>query len=54
MATNLSFGIITLPQFAPTMTYVLIIILFKNLYRPITLRINKMVLRRECFFRKAK
>jgi membrane protease YdiL (CAAX protease family) len=44
IATKLSFGIITLPQFAPTMAYVLIIILFKNLYRPITVKINKIVL----------
>ncbi|MDR2729563.1 MAG: CPBP family intramembrane metalloprotease [Treponema sp.] len=44
MATNLSFGIITLPQFAPTMAYILIIILFRNLYRPITVKINKIVL----------
>jgi membrane protease YdiL (CAAX protease family) len=44
MATNLSFGIITLPQFAPTMAYILIIIFFKNLYRPITFKINKIVL----------
>jgi membrane protease YdiL (CAAX protease family) len=44
MATNLSFGIITLPQFAPTMAYILIIILFKNFYRPITVKINKIVL----------
>jgi membrane protease YdiL (CAAX protease family) len=44
MATKLSFGIITLPQFAPTMAYILIILLFKNLYRPITLIINKIVL----------
>jgi membrane protease YdiL (CAAX protease family) len=44
MATNLSFGIITLPQLAPAMAYVLIIILFKNLYRPITIKINKSVL----------
>jgi len=44
MATNLSFGIITLPQLAPTMAYVLVIILFKNLYRPITVKINKIVL----------
>ena len=44
MAINLSFGIITLPQLAPTMAYILIIILFKNLYRPITVEINKIVL----------
>jgi membrane protease YdiL (CAAX protease family) len=44
MAANLSFGIITLPQFAPTMAYILITILFKNLYRPITVKINKIVL----------
>jgi len=44
MAANLSFGIITLPQFAPTMAYVLIVILFKNLYKPITVKINKIVL----------
>jgi membrane protease YdiL (CAAX protease family) len=44
MAANLSFGIITLPQFAPTVAYIIIIILFKNLYRPITVKINKIVL----------
>jgi membrane protease YdiL (CAAX protease family) len=44
MAAKLSFGVITLPQFAPTMAYILTIILFKNLYRPITVKINKIVL----------
>ena len=44
MAANLSFGIITLPQLAPTFAYILIIILFKNLYRPITVKINRIVL----------
>jgi uncharacterized membrane protein len=43
IATNLSFGIITLPQFAPAMAYILITKLFKNLYRPITVKINKIV-----------
>ena len=44
MAANLNFAIITLPQFAPTMAYMLTIVLFKNLYRPITVKINKTVL----------
>jgi membrane protease YdiL (CAAX protease family) len=44
MTAKLSFGIITLPQLAPTMAYILIIILYKDLYRQITVRINKIVL----------
>jgi membrane protease YdiL (CAAX protease family) len=44
IATNLSFGIITLPQLAPTMAYILIAILYKDLYRPITVKVDKIVL----------
>jgi membrane protease YdiL (CAAX protease family) len=44
MAAHLSFGIITLPQFAPTMAYILVTILFRELYRPISVKINKIIL----------
>ncbi len=44
IATNLSFGIITLPQFAPTLAYLLTILLFKDLYKPIIITLNKIVL----------
>jgi membrane protease YdiL (CAAX protease family) len=44
MAVHLSFGIITLPQFAPAMAYILVAMLFKELYRPITIKINKIIL----------
>jgi membrane protease YdiL (CAAX protease family) len=44
ITAKLSFGIITLPQFAPAMAYILITALFKNLYKPITVKIDKIVL----------
>jgi len=44
VVTKLGFDIITLPQFAPTLAYLLTILIFKNLYRPITININKIVL----------
>jgi len=44
MATNLSFGIIVLPQFAPLLAYILIVIIFKDLYIPITIQFNKNIL----------
>ncbi|GBU27803.1 hypothetical protein R84B8_01344 [Treponema sp. R8-4-B8] len=44
IVTNLSFGIITLPQFAPTLAYLLTILLFKDLYKPIIINLNKIVL----------
>jgi membrane protease YdiL (CAAX protease family) len=44
MATNLNFGIIVLPQFAPLLAFILTVLIFKDLYRPITVEFNKSVL----------
>jgi len=44
IATNLSFEIIALPQLAPALAYLVIILLFKDLYTPIVININKTVL----------
>jgi len=44
IATKLSFGIITLPQLAPALAYLLTILLFRGLYKPITINIKKIVL----------
>jgi uncharacterized membrane protein len=44
IATNLSFEIIALPQLAPALAYLVIILIFRDLYRPIIININKIVL----------
>jgi membrane protease YdiL (CAAX protease family) len=44
IAANLSFEIIALPQLAPALAYLAIILLFKDLYKPIIININKIVL----------
>jgi uncharacterized protein len=44
IATKLSFGIIVLPQFAPLLAFILIVLIFKDLYRPITIQLNKIIL----------
>jgi len=44
MAVNLGFDKITLPQFAPTLAYLLTILLFKDLYKPIIINFNKITL----------
>ena len=43
MVSKLSFGIIVLPQFAPLLAFILIVLIFKD-YRPITLQFNKIIL----------
>jgi hypothetical protein len=35
--TKLSFGIIVLPQFAPLLAFILTVLIFRDLYRPITI-----------------
>ena len=42
--TNLSFEIIALPQLAPALAYLVIILMFRDLYKPIIININKIVL----------
>jgi membrane protease YdiL (CAAX protease family) len=44
IATKLSFGIIVLPQLAPLLAFILIVLIFKNLYRPVTIQFNKIIL----------
>jgi uncharacterized protein len=44
MATKLSFGIIVLPQLAPLLAFILTVLIFKDLYRPITIQFNKIIL----------
>jgi membrane protease YdiL (CAAX protease family) len=44
MTANIGFDKITLPQFAPTLAYLLTILLFKDLYKPITITFNKIIL----------
>jgi len=44
IVTKLGFDIITLPQFAPTLAYLLTILLFRDLYKPIIINFNKTVL----------
>jgi len=44
MAVNLGFDKITLPQFAPTLAYLLTILIFKDLYKPIIINFNKVIL----------
>jgi len=44
MVVNLGFDKITLPQFAPTLAYLLTIIIFKDLYKPIIINFNKIIL----------
>jgi len=44
IAINLGFDKITLPQFAPALAYLLTILLFKDLYKPITINLNKSIL----------
>jgi len=44
MASKLSFGIIVLPQLAPLLAFILIVVIFKDLYRPITIQFNKIIL----------
>jgi len=44
MIAKISFGIIVLPQFAPLLAYILTVLIFKNLYRPITIQFNKIIL----------
>jgi len=44
MAINLGFDKITLPQFAPTLAYLLTILIFKDLYKPIIINFNKTIL----------
>jgi len=44
MAVKLSFGIIVLPQLAPSLAFILIVLIFKDLYRPITIQFNKIIL----------
>jgi membrane protease YdiL (CAAX protease family) len=44
IVTNLSFGIIVLPQLAPALAYLVTILIFRDLYRPLVIGINKTVL----------
>jgi membrane protease YdiL (CAAX protease family) len=44
VATNLSFEIIVLPQLAPTLAFILTVLIFRSLYKPIIININKKVL----------
>jgi len=44
MTVKLGFDKITLPQFAPTLAYLLTILIFKDLYKPIIININKTIL----------
>ena len=44
IVTKLGFDKITLPQFAQTLAYLLTILLFKDLYKPIIIKINKIIL----------
>jgi len=41
---KLSFGIIVLPQFAPLLAFILTVLIFRDLYRPITIQFNKIIL----------
>ena len=44
ITTKLSFGIIVLPQLAPLLAFILTILIFKDLYRPITIQFNRVIL----------
>jgi membrane protease YdiL (CAAX protease family) len=44
IVTGIGFDKITLPQFAPTLAYLLTILLFKDLYKPIIIKVNKIIL----------
>jgi len=44
IAAKLSFGIIVLPQLAPLLAFILTVLIFKDLYRPITIQFNKIIL----------
>jgi len=43
ITTNIGFEIIVLPQFAPALAYLLTILLFKDLFKPIKINFNKIV-----------
>jgi uncharacterized protein len=43
MVTKLSFEIIVLPQLAPLLAYILIVLIFKDLYIPIIKQFNKII-----------
>ena len=44
MAAKLSISIIVLPQLAPLLAFIIIVLIFKDLYRPITVQLNKIIL----------
>jgi len=44
MAAKLSISIIVLPQLAPLLAFIIIVLIFKDLYRPMTVQLNKIIL----------
>jgi hypothetical protein len=41
---HIDYKIVSMPQIAPTFAYIITIIIFKDLFIPINIRINKMII----------